>query len=528
MKAQSFVQALAAGGLAVSATLAHALPGLTLLHPQQALSLQEAYANRAATLGLGTTPAITSGSVSGSYSLPGMSFNDGDAFNASYSQTVTLGYCPVCYQHTYPMSTSWDFGTSTEALSGNYNLGFSLGKITLPTTTVYAGEKLGLFNTGVEWTTGSFNNSQNFSYSTASAFSADFPFDGLGTFSMQIAQSPTALALSGSLPAVPGTDLSGNFSATLGAGTPFDDGYAEYNSGYARLGGKGTVKITGGAVTGLGNGEAYLLGSGSTDAWATGADLISLLGQILLPPPTSVVGGALTAIGYIMDLNTNYGLKLMRQDYLNVKATSTPVLVVPEDAPKGVGQVTLDGHFDYHVSALSLYYYVPEMTVVADSTFTNPHTLLSIHPDMALQVAATDWTELDGRARFSVSTTLKVDDACEVHAAQMMDYYLSQNRVPVVTPYDECALPRLLEIAGVMTQGGTPGASPDTAAGLPVEDTPGTLQNTQTGPDLSLPDDAYTFNGTDIVSTVSEPATGSLVALGALAAGARRRRRHCA
>ena len=122
MKAQSFVQALAAGGLAVSATLAHALPGLTLLHPQQALSLQEAYANRAATLGLGTTPAITSGSVSGSYSLPGMSFNDGDAFNASYSQTVTLGYCPVCYQHTYPMSTSWDFGTSTEALSGNYNL----------------------------------------------------------------------------------------------------------------------------------------------------------------------------------------------------------------------------------------------------------------------------------------------------------------------------------------------------------------------------------------------------------------------
>ena len=42
MKAQSIVHTLAAGGLAVTATLAHALPGLTLLHPQQALSLQEA------------------------------------------------------------------------------------------------------------------------------------------------------------------------------------------------------------------------------------------------------------------------------------------------------------------------------------------------------------------------------------------------------------------------------------------------------------------------------------------------------
>ncbi len=524
MKAHSFVQALTAGGLVATATLAHAVPGLTLLHPQQALSLQEAYANRAATIGLGNTPAITAGSVSGSYSLPGMSFNDGDAFNASYSQTVTLGYCPLCYQHTYPMSTSWDFGTTTETLAGNYNLGFSLGKITLPTTTVYAGEKLGLFSTGVEWTTGSFNNSQNFSYSTSSAFSADFPFDGLGTFAMQIAQSPTALTLSGSMPTVPGVGLSGNFSATLGAGTPFDDGYAEYENGYARLGGKGSVKTTGGSLTGMGNGEAYLLGSGATDAWATGADLISLLGQILLPPPTSVVGGALTAIGYIMDLNTNYGLKLMRQDYLNVKATSTPVLVVPEGAPKGVGQVTLDGHFDYHVSAASLYYYVPEMSVVADSTFTDPRTLLSIHPDMALRVAATDWTELDGRASFSVSTTLKVDDACEIHAAQMMDYYHSQNRVPVVNPYDECNLPRLLEIAGVMPQAGTPGSSPDTAAGLPVEDTPGTLQNTQTGPDLSLPDDVYTFNGTDIVSTVPEPATAGLAALGALAAAIRRRR----
>ena len=325
---------------------------------------------------------------------------------------------------------------------------------------------------------------------------------------------------------VPGVDLSGNFSASLGAGTPFDDGYAEFNNAYARLGGQGSVVTTGGTLTPVGSGEAYLLSSGATDAWATGADLISLLGQILLPPPTSVVGGALTAIGYVMDLNTNYGLKLMRQDYLNVKATSTPVLVVPEDAPEGVGQVTLDGHFDYHVSALSLYYYVPEMTVVADSTFTDPHTLLSIRPDMALLVAGSDWAEIDGRASFSVSTTLDVGESCEIRAGQMMDYYLAQNRIPVVNPFDECRLPRLLEIAGILTLDDTPGSSPDTAAGLPVEDGPGSLQNTQTGPDLSLSDDAYTFNGTDIVSTVPEPATGGLVALGALGAvGAIRRRR---